>query len=141
MVKPAIHKLTPQKAKAIIVKALREIPNLSRACDKAHVSRWTAYGWKENDDAFSKEWEDALERSCDSLEQEATRRARDGVVKRKFTPVVDNTYDEYEEREYSDTLLIFLLKAHRPKKFRDNTINVSSESQQAKSITIAFEDM
>ena len=73
------------------------------------------------------------------MEEEARRRAVEGVAKLKFhqgqlihIPVVDADgqpvlaengepkQKPYVEHEYSDTLLIFLLKGARPKKFREN---------------------
>lgn len=57
------------------------------------------------------------------LELEARRRACEGVERKKFhqgEPVIDPvTGKHYVEREYSDILLICLLKAHRPKKYRE----------------------
>lgn len=51
-----------------------------------------------------------------SLEAEARRRAMDGVDE----PVYHKGEVVGHVRKYSDTLLIFLLKAHRPHKYRDN---------------------
>lgn len=54
--------------------------------------------WREDDDDFREEWEAAVEEGTDGLEDVATRRAKAG----------------------SDTLLMFMLKARRPNKYRDN---------------------
>jgi hypothetical protein len=67
------------------------------------------------DEAFARAWEDALEQGTDSLEDEARRRALQGVEK----PVFREGRQVGTVTEYSDTLLIFLLKARRPEKFRD----------------------
>lgn len=45
----------------------------------------------------------------------------------------------YIEHEYSDTLMIFLLKAHRPKKYRDN-VDITSDGQQIQGITYITEN-
>ena len=60
-------------------------------------------------------WEEALEQAVDLLEGEARRRATGINRDVWYAGEVVGT-----ERAYSDTLLIFLLKAHRPAKFRDN---------------------
>ncbi|MBX6773030.1 MAG: hypothetical protein IRY83_14975 [Chloroflexi bacterium] len=51
----------------------------------------------------------------DALEAEAWRRAVDGVER----PVYQNGQRVGAVREYSDTLLIFLLKGGRPQKYRE----------------------
>ena len=64
---------------------------------------------------FRRLWEEALEQAMDLLEGEARRRATG--VKRDVWYAGEKVGSE---SVYSDTLLIFLLKAHRPAKFRDN---------------------
>lgn len=58
----------------------------------------------------------ALDIGADSLEDEAVRRARDGYDK----PVYQQGQCVGQVRKYSDTLMVFLLKGARPKKYRDN---------------------
>ena len=52
---------------------------------------------------------------ADMLEDEAVRRAKDGVER----PVYQGGKLVGHVQEYSDTLLIFLLKGARPEKYRD----------------------
>lgn len=78
--------------------ALRNSGNVRAACQAANVSRPVAYKHRNEYPKFAAQWDDALEDACDVLEAEARTRARGG----------------------SDLLLIFLLKAHRPEKFREN---------------------
>jgi hypothetical protein len=89
------------------------------------VPRQTFYDRRDSDPAFALAVRLALADGCDLMEGEARRRAVEGLVRKKFTkggdPIMDPaTGEQYVEREYSDTLLIFLLKAHAPEKFRDN---------------------
>jgi len=55
-----------------------------------------------------------------SLEEEAIRRARDGVRRMKFNPKTGEPYIDpetgkpYLEHEYSDNLMLALLKRHFP---------------------------
>ena len=52
-----------------------------------------------------------------ALEDEAHRRAFEGVPE----PVFHQGVECGSVRKYSDTLAIFLLKAHRPEKYRENS--------------------
>jgi hypothetical protein len=89
---------------------LASSPDVSAAAAVAGVSRTMAYKHRDADPEFAAAWQDALDASTDGLAGEAYRRARHGTEKA--------VYYRGEEcgrvREYSDTLAIFLLKAHRP---------------------------
>ena len=64
---------------------------------------------------FAKDWKSALA-GRNMLEDEAIRRAKDGVREK---PVYQGGKLVGHVQEYSDTLLIFLLKGARPEKYRD----------------------
>ncbi len=64
---------------------------------------------------FAAQWRKALEEGTDLLDAEARRRAVTGVDK----PVYYKGKVVGSITKYSDRLLMFLLKAHRPQKFRD----------------------
>lgn len=104
--------------------------NVSAACRAVGVSRQSAYARRRADAAFSAEWDDCIETGIDALELEARRRAIDGCVR----PVFYKGGECGEIREYSDTLMIVLLKAHRPQKFRDNV-----QHEHAGGLTIRVE--
>lgn len=82
----------------------------------AKVSTPTAYAHRSDDPEFKARWDDAVEQAIQVLEQEAHRRAAIGVRR----PVFQSGKLVGTVTEYSDTLLIFLLKANRPHKYRDN---------------------
>lgn len=108
--------LTPKKDwKEIFLTKLRKSPNVSAAARAAGYSRQWAYQMRENDSDFAAEWDDAIAESMDTAEGEIYRRAVRGVVKRVFYKGMEID----RVREYSDTLLIFMAKAHRPEKYRD----------------------
>jgi hypothetical protein len=113
---------TPKKSK-LFLDGLRQTGVISYACKMAGIGHSTAYEWRSSDDSFAKDWNEALEEALDMLELEARRRAHDGLVKKKFKdgePIIDpDTGEQYYEREYSDTLLIFLMKGGRPEKYRE----------------------
>ncbi|HXF65635.1 MAG TPA: hypothetical protein VNK67_02905 [Burkholderiales bacterium] len=104
-----------KKDKAAFLEALAETANVTWACRAAGLPRRVAYEWREADRAFAKAWEEAVELGTDALEDEAIRRGHQGVDK----PVYQGGRKVGTVREYSDTLLIFMLKARRPEKFKD----------------------
>jgi len=96
--------------------------NVSASARQAGVERSTVYGWREADRAFASAWEAALEDAVDLLEAEARRRAVDGydeVVLSGGRIVCDPSGVPVTRRKYSDGLLSFLLRAHRPARFRN----------------------
>lgn len=95
--------------------AFSKLGNVSAACRAAHVSRQSAYDYRDHHEDFRAAWEGAGETSADLLEQEAFRRAAQGTEK----PVYYRGREVGRVREYSDVLLIFLLKARRPDVYRE----------------------
>lgn len=105
--------------------------NITEACTASGIARATVYNHialaekvkepKPEDLAWFARFKDAKEVSMDRLESEAFRRAHDGYIKRSYTVAGDNGTSEkqVEEWAYSDTLMVLLLKAHRPEKYKD----------------------
>lgn len=93
--------------------------NVSAACRAAGVPRRTLYSWLERDEQFTAAYRQAEIESTECLEAEAFRRAHDGVTSE--TPIIRDgkVIDTVVETKYSDTLLIFLLKARNPAKYRE----------------------
>lgn len=85
---------------------------------------------EKGNDSWREAWDTAYDQFRDSLADEATRRARNGVVRkfaiyqagdRKGEPILDPQGNPIPvEVEYSDHLLALLLKGHFPERFRDN---------------------
>ena len=107
------------------------------AARTAKVSYSEFYRRRERDVEFAKLWEDAENEGIDALEEEARRRAYDGVERA--------VYYQGEKigsmRQYSDQLLMFMLKAKRPDKYRDvgnTSVSVTSESHTT--IEVRFVD-
>src|SRR5579883_342376 len=115
---PAQHKKEAAigHRRAASLAALAAPGSVSRAARLAGVPRRTAYDWRAADEAFGKAWDEALERGTDVLEDEAVRRASEGTLR----PVFQGGKKVGTVREYSDLLLIFMLKARRPDKYRDS---------------------
>lgn len=145
-----LMKLTPERLTAFCA-ALSETCNVGKACAAIDISRWTAYKWRRDMPDFADAWDEAMRAGVTALEDEAHRRAFEGVEDPlvhlgQFTylyreardergqPILDENgkpvmvpwldakgeHKQAAVRKYSDTLAIFLLKAHAPTKYRDN---------------------
>jgi hypothetical protein len=97
----------------------REHGNVSRACRETKVNRADVYRWKEHDEDFMLGWNIAEVEATEVLESAAYDRAVHGVTQE--TPIYfrGTAIDSVVKTEYSDTLLIFLLKARAPEKYRE----------------------
>lgn len=114
MAKPADRKPVANW-KEIFIAALEKSPNVAAAARKAKISRQHAYAARKDDAGFAAAWDEALKLAIDNAEGEMWRRAVKGTLK----PVFHRGKRCGTIREYSDTLLIFALKAHRPEKYRE----------------------
>lgn len=101
--------------RAAFLAAYGELGNIKQAAARAGISRDTHYAWLA-DEAYAKAFESAREEAVESLEAEARRRAVEGCER----PVYQGGEQVGTVREYSDTLLIFLLKGAAPGKYREN---------------------
>jgi hypothetical protein len=105
--------VTFKKWRQPFLDALAQHGNVSRAAKVARISRNHLYRARHDDPDFAAQWDAAKDRGLDSLEDVANARAR----------------------KDSDTLLIFLLKAHRPEKYRD-TYNINHGGQKDNPIQV-----
>jgi hypothetical protein len=83
--------------KPAFIASLRHIPVVRRACYASGVSRRYCYKVKKRDPVFAKQWDEAMELGIEHLEERSHERAL----------------------TMSDTLATFLLKAHKPKLYRE----------------------
>jgi hypothetical protein len=138
-----VTKVTVEKIRDFL-DVLRETANVSRAAKAIGVSRKTVYELRKTDKDFASDWDDALAESLDYLEEEARRRAFHGADKEVFYQGVACGV----VKEYSDSLLIFLLKSRRPEVFSEKVrqeitgkdgaaIEISSLSTEQKLARIA----
>lgn len=103
------------KKRAAFLAALQSGYSATGACDQAGIGKTAAYAWRNDEPEFAAEWDEAVDGGTDVLEDEARRRAVEGTDK----PIYQGGSKVGVVREYSDTLLIFLLKGRRPEKFKD----------------------
>lgn len=108
-------KRTAKKQRELFLDALAATGNVSRAMKAAGIPRRTLYDWRDASKEFAVAWDGALDRASGVLEDEALRRAVTGTLK----PVYQGGERVGTIREFSDTLLIFLLKGLKPQKYRE----------------------
>jgi hypothetical protein len=89
---------TPEN-RANFLEAVRNTGNVVQACNSLGLARTAVYAWRDADPSFADDWEAALALGMEALEDEARRRAFAG----------------------SDLLMIFMLKGHKPDKYRDRS--------------------
>jgi len=106
------------------VRNYARLGNVRDACEAAGVSRSTLYRERGRNPEFDGLVLDAMDEAVDRLEMEAWSRAAEGEKRVRTETTIDakgrTVIKTTEETVKSDTLLIFLLKAARPEKYRDN---------------------
>lgn len=106
-------KYTPERARAFCI-ILADTCNVGKSAESIGVTRKTVYDWKEKYPNFSEAWDAAKAIGVSVLEDEAVRRAGEEGVKE---PVYYKGRVVGTVRKHSDTLLAFLLSAHKPEKY------------------------
>lgn len=99
--------------------------NITRSARQAKVTRQAVQARREASPEFAVAMKAAQEEAIDLLEEEARRRAVDGVLE----PVFYLGKKVGSVRKYSDTLLTVLLKGNKPEKYREN-VTVAGDPDQ-----------
>ena len=107
-------KPSPSKQKSFLA-AYAGCGNITHAARMARCHRMSHYKWM-GQAGYQEAYAEAHAEACDVLEGEARRRAVTGVAK----PIYYQGVIVGTVKEYSDTLLIFLMKGAMPEKYRDN---------------------
>jgi hypothetical protein len=108
---------TQEKREKFLLSLVETGGNVSASCGLAGIKRRTAYDWRGDDPEFAAEWDEAVNVGLDALESEARRRAFEGIQE----PVFYKGEICGHIRRYSDSLIMFMLKAYRPQ-FRDRVL-------------------
>ena len=108
---------TPQKDGRFLAELAR-CGLVTQAARLAGYTRSRVYAWRREDADFRDRWDDAIAEYVETLESEADRRAVEGILK----PVFYLGEPCGAIPQYSDTLLIFRLKALKPEMYRDHYI-------------------
>lgn len=104
------------KQREVYLDALREGATIKEAAAAAGRDRFAFVHLRRVDENFAADHDEAFEEGADVLEAAAFKRAVDGVVTYRY----DKDGNASETITYSDRLLELLLKAKRPKVFREN---------------------
>ena len=98
-------------------KALADTGSVTAAVAAAGTSRTRVYKLRKTDTAFAAAWAESEEIATDRLEEEARRRALEGVPQPLVSAgklVRDDDGQPIMVKRYSDNLLLALLKARQP---------------------------
>lgn len=117
--------LAHQDSRAILAKKKRRVfldvlaktgrvSEAARAC--GYTDTATLQHYRRNDEEFAEAWEFALESAAHVLEEEAIRRAVDGVLE----PVYYKGKVAGYKTAHSDPLLMFILRGLKPGTYRDS---------------------
>ena len=109
---------TPKKRllttrQTVFLRTFPKCGTIARTAKCVGINRKTHYHWRNRSAEYATKFDALRTEFLDRLEAEAIRRARDGWLEPVFYrgEVVGHT------RKYSDTLMIFMLKALRPEKY------------------------
>jgi hypothetical protein len=120
------------------LEALSREPNVSGACRVARVSRKAMYAKRKTDPEFAAQWEEALATGWDHLEGQCYQRATDGWEE----PVYYQGEAVGKVRRYSDTLAMFLLRAHRSEVYKpESAVNINAAVQGKLYVSVDPEDL
>lgn len=107
------------KKEAAFLEAIAQGFSVTKACIISGLPRRTAYNHRKNVPVFAELWDDAIEAGTDRVEDEALRRAVEGT----HDPVFYQGEQVGTITRYSDGLLVTLLKARRPEKYKDRQVH------------------
>ena len=103
--------------KVVFLAAYSVLGNVTAAAKCVNLTAEATRQWRMSDEKFLEYYEIADRAHTHYLEQEAQRRAMQGVVE----DVYYQGEKVGEKVKYSDNLLMFMLKAKEPEKYRDNS--------------------
>jgi hypothetical protein len=112
-------KSTPKKRRdwrPAFLAAFEQTGMITAAAKAAKIHRDTAYRERQRNEDFALAWAEIEEHTTELMEAEAVRRGVEGVER----PVFQGGVEVGTIRQYSDTLLIFMLKSRKPHVYRDN---------------------
>ena len=128
--KKKAKKWNPSPRTLAFLAAIRAFPSITRAAASAGVTRWAHYRRLEREPEYRAAFDTAYQVGINALEDEAIERAQAGVAKYvlyhgkpimvpanplkprgKKVPLLD--------REYSDSLMLALLKAKKPDEYKE----------------------
>jgi len=107
------------RAQTTFLEAFARLGNITYAARAAGVGRAIIYVWLEADETFAAAFRAAETEALETLEREAWRRAVEGTPYERTSYWHGEPVGTDRKIEYSDQLLILLLRARAPEKYRD----------------------
>jgi hypothetical protein len=104
------------------IKAFHARVSIKAAAKAIGIDKSRHYDWLKNDPAYRAAWETVQDQAAQSLEDEAVRRAFEGVKRMRThqgRPVKDGRGKIVYDVEYDSALLLALLKRYRPHLYRE----------------------
>lgn len=89
-------------------------PTVKSAAKKAKLGTTSHYRWMDTDEKYAQTFKRLRDERVEEFEAEAARRAVTGISVPKTV-----AGERVDVKEYSDALLMFILKAERPEKYKD----------------------
>lgn len=114
------------QAKHAFLESYAQWANVSYACQQSGVPRANVYMWLEHDTVFAAAFHVAEAAATERLEREAWRRATEGTPYKRTSYWHGEPVGTDEKVEYSDQLMMLLLRARKPDVYRekvDVTVN------------------
>lgn len=117
----AHNKARARRLKLAFIERFRVHGNVTQACLEAGgPTRDTIKTWRDTDPDFAAAMEAAEQEATERLEAEAWRRAVEGTEYIRRAYYRGEVCGEDIKREFSDTLMVTLLRARAPHKYREN---------------------
>lgn len=120
------------RAKQAFLESYAQWANISHACKMSGVARQNIYDWQEHDPEFAAQFHRAEAAATERLEKEAWRRATEGSPYTRTSYYRGEPVGTDHKIEYSDQLMMLLLRARKPETYREK-VDVSV-SQVVKTI-------
>lgn len=113
--RPKTQRKTTRTKKAEFLNQFSMNGNITKSAEYVGIERSSHYRWMKEDPEYRALYAEAEDQFADNLEAEARRRAFEGYE--------EDVYYQGDivgqQRKFSDTLLIFLLKGAKPQKYKD----------------------
>lgn len=116
--------MTVSTKQAAFLEALAHGFSVTKSSRLSGLPRSTSYSHRNAEPEFAALWDEAIEAGTDNVEDEALRRAVEGTE----DPVFYQGEQVGTLTRYSDSLLVMLLKARRPEKYKDRRAHEHSGS-------------
>jgi hypothetical protein len=105
--------------KELFLEHFARVGIITAAAQAAGCSRRAIYSCQEHDEGFALAFREAEHQAVEALEREAWRRAVEGTPSRRTSYWRGKPVGTDEKVEYSDQLLMLLLRARKPDMYRE----------------------